>query len=717
MRKTLVGTTVAGLLLAASAGAVTTSRWTMDGADEFRECERKGIAVHGDGRIVLGPESKRLLDEADFYVWALHAAGGAVFAGTGDDGKVYRIAGDGKAEMLWDTAALEVTSLASDRRGALYAGTAPDGAVLARTAKGVISTLADTPEQIVWAIVAAEDGTVFAATGNEGRIYRMAAGREAEVFFEAEDGHVLCLVEGPDGTLFAGTGGRGLLYAVRPDGTGRVLYDAEQEEIRAIAVADDGRIYFAANAGSPKGPSDSGDAGGGEGEGGSEVTIGEITLTAGGGGEGETSLYMVRPDGAVLHLWSCPEDFIYALNLEDDGRVLVATGDGGGLYRVSESGDAEHVVALDEAQALAFAAAGGAIYVGTGNPGRVLKLAEDRLREGTITSGARDGGSIARWGSIDVEGDVPSGTRALVSTRSGNTREPDGSWTAWSEEVEVGRDRPIASPAARFLQWRLRLIGDGSRATPAVGRVSVAYVQQNLPPRVAEVNVAGKFGEFVSGDGGRPGSVTRQLPGGIEVQYSIGEPGGGTATDEQLQWVRGLRSATWDADDPNGDDLVFRVEYRAEGDARWILLEEDLTEAIYTWDTTSFADGRYELRVIASDEPGNTKDAALEAERVSKPFDIDNTPPAVRGLSARFEEGDRLRFEGLAVDGASRIRRLAYAVDGGGWSEISPEDGVFDSTSEAFRGLTGRVGRGEHAIVVKAVDEGRNIGTARVVVR
>jgi len=718
----VMGTALACAAPAHDAAAVATSTWRVQSPWQFRSGERDGVAIHSDGRVVLGPDARQVLDEGDLYVWSLAADGDVVYAGTGDDGKVYRIGPDGKSEMIWDTIGLEVMALAVDD-GTIYAGTAPDATIFARARDGRESTLADTPEQMVWALLPAGNGDLFAATGNRGRIYRITRGGDAAVFFDPSDSHVLALARAEDGRLMAGTGGRGLLYEITGEGNGRVLYDADQEEIRSIVFDEEGRIYFAANAATGRPPQEQQDQKAKPRAG--EVSVGEIQMIgeedsrppgvkAGGRG---TALYVVERDGAVMQVWECPENYIYTLRMEDDGRVLVSTGENGGLYRVSRSGEAEHVIEVDESQVLAVAEAGGRRFIGTGNPGRVQLLSDSRRREGTLISTVQDARSTALWGALSVEARIPDGTRLLVSTRSGNTHEPDETWSRWSEEVPAGRGTSVGSPPARFLQWRLRFVSEEGERTPEATAVQVAYLEQNLAPRVTSVEIGANAGDyFVSGFEGRPQSITQIMPGGVEIQYSISQPQEQKASDEQLSWVRGLRTAKWEAADPNGDNLLYSIYYRGEDESRWKLLAEDLTNKVYTWDTTSFPDGRYEIKIVSTDERSNPKDRALAGERTSRPFEIDNTAPVIERLSARAD-GPRLRIEGTARDGASRITRLEYAVDGGDWVEFSPSDRIFDAAEETFEAVTDSLGEGEHAVVVKAVDESFNVGSARALVR
>ena len=93
-------------------------------------------------------------------------------------------------------------------------------------------------------------------------------------------------------------------------------------------------------------------------------------------------------------------------------------------------------------------------------------------------------------------------------------------------------------------------------------------------------------------------------------------------------YQKGLLTFVWRAEDDNRDDLVYDVLYRREGETTWRMLKDDLTEAILVWDTTSVPNGRYMLRVMASDAPSNAPSTALTGSLESTTFDIDNTPPS-----------------------------------------------------------------------------------------
>ncbi len=64
-----------------------------------------------------------------------------------------------------------------------------------------------------------------------------------------------------------------------------------------------------------------------------------------------------------------------------------------------------------------------------------------------------------------------------------------------------------------------------------------------------------------------------------------------------------------------------RCSIRREGEAAWRDLSRACSMSLFVWDTTSVADGRYLLRVRATDSPTNSADRVLSGDRESDPFE------------------------------------------------------------------------------------------------
>ena len=128
----------------------------------------------------------------------------------------------------------------------------------------------------------------------------------------------------------------------------------------------------------------------------------------------------------------------------------------------------------------------------------------------------------------------------------------------------------------------------------------------------------------------------------------------------------------------------------------------------------SVPDGRYVVRVEASDEAANAEERALRDARESAPLYVDHRKPEVTLETAR--DGGALRVKGRAVDALSPIARLEVSVDGGDWHALFPVDRIFDARVEAFEFAPGDLPPGVHVVTVRAVDVENNVGSAALTV-
>ena len=179
--------------------------------------------------------------------------------------------------------------------------------------------------------------------------------------------------------------------------------------------------------------------------------------------------------------------------------------------------------------------------------------------------------------------------------------------------------------------------------------------------------------------------------------------------------LRGKKVIKWQAKDPNGDSLEYNVYFRGTEEQNWKLLEEEVRGTSLPIDTGSFPDGRYLVRVVATDSPGNPADLALSGEKISDSFDIDNTPPVVSKLETTSAGGGRYVVSGRVEDAGSYIKRVQYSIDADDWKIVFPADQILDSRTESFSFPTDVLKAGEHTIVIRVTDAAGNVGTAKTV--
>lgn len=692
--------------------AVKTSFWRVDDIQSFLQGEKvAGVALESDGYLRLGPAWDSVVTRLPnvAYIWCLAPdSKGRVFFGTGDDGRIYRWTRDRGATLVWDTGASEITSMAIDANDNVYAGSTPGGVIYRIGAKGDTTRYFQTGEQSVWSLLMGKDGALYAGTGATGKIFRITGPGKGSVFAETKDVNVLCLAETKDGAILAGTGSRALLVRVEKSGSMRVIYDADAEEVRAVAVLDDGTIVVGTN----RTQASRGTDGTGGAAGSSSLGI-EVTPRDG----GKCGVFAVQSDGSARLLYAPPTDFLYAIVPYDGTSVLVSTGDSAALFQIGLDRKYAVLGVPDEKQILAIARRGNDTYLATGNDAVLYVLGSEPAQEGTYTSQAYDLRSVGSWGRVTAG--ITGGGDVYWSTRSGLSQEPDEGWSGWSKESQIQGATPVESPPARFLQYRLRLKRSG-KSSPIVSWLEVAYLQRNLPPEVGNIQVFGPDNPYMEGGPDyRPPQISQTFSSGLKVEYNMPRVGPRQVSDASAAWARGIRTVTWDGLDPNGDALRYNLSIKANDETEWRKLVSDDPDKLYSFDSESYPNGEYRIRVEATDSPDNPPGVALSTTRTGTPFEIDNTPPRIDNLkvsqgASKTAGKSSVTVSGSAIDADTRITSIEYSVDGGDWVDIFPDDGMFDEKEEAFHFDVKDLGPGEHKISVRASDMERNVATSKV---
>lgn len=691
-RWSLLAAVAAVLVLPAGVRAAETQMWIHDAASDHANAEARGVVVRPDGVLGLGPRATTVAAESLSVIWALQPLPDGSVAIAGDGGRIHRWTASGGIRPWVRLPAGQVLSLAADGDG-LVAGTAPNGLVYRVSAKGDTTLVARTGERYVWGLAAAGRGAWWAATGTRGRLLRIENG-SARVVFDSEESHLVSLLADPRGGVFAGGDSRGRVYRVGADGRARTVFDAAEDEIRALAIGADGALYAAALSGSAVAI---------EREAEDEAEAAPAAPVRAAVSGGRAVLYRIVPDSVVASVWTAAQPLVFALGaysgpLAEPGRdgILAATGNRAGVWLVRPGAGASQWLALPQGQVTALARdAKGEWLAATSNPGALVRLGPGLAERGQLTSTVLDARRIAGFGRIAWQGTAGGGSVGL-ETRSGNTDAPDTTWSGWEDAGPGGR---VRSPAARYLQYRLTLAG----GAPRVDAIEAFYRERNLPPRLDEVVIAPQGTGFREGElQPRSEPVTQTLPGGQRVEYSFS-----VQANRPLRglpaFARGLRTLQWRGADPNGDPLVFDVHARREDGADWILLGENYEATSFTWDTNSLPDGRWRVRVRASDRNGNAVGEELAAEAFTEPFTIDNTPPRVTAFAADPGPGS-VTLSGSGEDDTSVLWRIEVALDDGEWRPVTPEGGLSDDRRLSFRVRLPDVAPGAHTVAVRVVD-------------
>jgi hypothetical protein len=731
-RKHPAGFVAALFLIAASAAATYSGQpviWETSGRAELLKGDARGVSISDTGVLMLAPRLTEVFNTEQAFVWSsVVDAQGNVYLGTGHDGRIYRVSSEGRGSLLYDAAELDVTALATARDGAIYAGTSPDGKVYRITADGHAEVYFDPGDKYIWSLAVLADGSLAVGTGDNGKLYRVrAAGAkpESSLLIATNQTHVMSLAVTAQGDLIAGTDPGGLVLRISPEGKAFALFDAQLREIHALAPAADGSIYAlalseAASTGrQPSTPAPAPQPAEGTGAPNTSVTITAIDETGApiqqpsqparsrtDISNARSAVFRILPDGATDIVWSSPSITAFAIAPAlQPGSVLIGTADKGRIYSVTNDGRDTLLLQSSEGQIASFLVRGNQVYAASSNQGKLFRFGPELLAEGSYESPVRDAKLTASWGRIWWRGNG----NVELQTRTGNGERPDATWSEWSNSYRDPEGSPISSPRARFIQWRATLRRAGASQS-WMEDASLAYLPRNVAPEVLTISSL-------------PIGVGLQQIAQLQVDPNVESAGldpslfGAVAQGPPRRiFQRGARSFQWQAEDRNGDTLEYAIYYRPLNETTFRLLRERVRDNFYTIDGATLADGRYIIKIVASDAPDNPLGQALSGERLSEPADIDNTPPVLRTVSTpQSGGGNRVVFE--VDDATGKIKRGDFSLDGAPWTPLFPDDGIADSGHERYSIDLPVLVPGEHTVSLRAFDGSGNVGTLSVTLR
>lgn len=714
---------------AADSFAVTSKIIKHKSMEDFSKGKSKDTVINSRGNITLAGATQVLAEDFN-NVWVINSivrtGDGAIYIGTSPNGQIYRYK-NGKTECIYPSPQqpsdepnepnepkrenakkhlqnLHVFKLAMDASGRVLAGISGDKCLLVRLDGKNFETVFE-PEpndaEYIFAVELDKNGNIFLGTGPQGKIWRLNGnGRNPQLVYKCKDKNVLSLAAGPQGVLYAGTDSRGLIYKIEPDKkTASVLYDSSEDEIADLLFDNKGCLYAAATSyksikaqfrdisepkpfapGRPESEDNEEDlqefvlegtsliianTGSEENEPqeSSEPLAGIESIKR--GRESSAShIYKIDPNGFVTDIFSKTEVF-FTLHRQNN-NLLLGTGNEGRLYSINPQTEIETLIYEDEvaSQITDIIGAGNDIYFCTANPPKLILLKSKYAAKGDFQSPLIDAGQPAQWGKLQLDADIPDKTKVLLSARSGNVEDVnDPTFSQWTEPLIISAPTDLAVPLGRFCQYKLILEGN-TDSTPIIREVAAAFVIPNLAPKVTEITVA-KMDK-------------KEKPGIFKINFN--------------------------AEDENGDRLVYKIDFRKTGRSSWIELKDELEKPTFDWDSRTVEDGIYEIRITASDEPSNGQNTKLTGSRISDPVTVDNTAPVIE--SHKLQVSNAKAVLDLKVkDAYSVIESLSFAIDSNErWTSALPKDGLFDTTQEDFTITAADLKSGQHVLAVKISD-------------
>ena len=733
-------------------------------SSELLKGETGNTIISSRGSIQLGLAEEKVIKEFDDFedAWSINSivvSGGNVYFGTSPNGSIYKYSlnkltklypleettsSENKSEESQTGEKVEIKeqltnehifAMTTDISGRLLVGISGKTCRLCRFESDKMVTVFEPNDaKYIYAITLDGTGNIYLGTGPEGKIYRLdPLGRKSQLIYSARDKNILSLLAGEDGFLYAGSDERGLIYKINPrNKEATVLYDSEQPEVASLLFMsgsgqasnnDSGTtdLYAAATsaqvvqtqtqfaASMPEGPPsgrpetitnlpDNGENGDEDENstginpasgGGRKLEIANIKetespkptqgtppITRGTRPRTASNIYKVSKEGFVTDIFG--ESAVFFCLAQKDNKLLVGTGNNAQLYSIDPAQEQQSVIYEDKnaTQITAVTVNGDDIYLGTANPAKLIKLSSAFASEGTYISDLIDADQPAQWGKLQLEADIPPGCKVKVASRSGNVKDVnDPTFSTWTEPIEVIAPVQLRCPQGRFCQYKLILQSTNGSVSPVIREIAVASTIPNLAPQVESVTIS-------------------------RIQSPNKE---------------GVFRIAFRAKDDNEDKLLYKIDFRKIGRTNWIELKDDLEVPTFEWDGKTVEDGRYEVRITASDERSNTTSTKLFGTRISEPIIIDNTGPTVDKVdeTAATENNRLVRiFKFETTDELSAIDKLEYTIDSNAdWVSSVPDDLVYDTRKEDFTipvDSEKDLPKGDHVLTIKVSDSAGN---------
>jgi hypothetical protein len=685
--------------------------WSVNSRADVLKGNAKGVSIDANGTISLAPKLNEIFNTGQSYIWssAVDTAGN-FYLGTGADGKVFKVDANGKGSLFSDLNELNVSALAIGKAGEIFAATSPDGKVYRIDSSGNASVYFEPNEKYIWSLAVLSDGGLAIGTGENGKIYRVKsanASAESSLFFDTSETHIISLAADKNGNFFAGTDSNGLVLKFGADGKPFALLDSALREIHELAVAPNGTVYALALNDSVSAKTDPATTPTTESK---TVSVEKPSVTTETPksrydlSAAKSAVYRILPDGGNDIIWSSANIAAFSIyaHLNNEG-VLIGTADKGRIYNVGKNDSETLVLQSDEGQVSTILTNGRRLFATSSNQGKFYGFGPETNVEGTYESAVLDAKANSSWGRIWWR----SSGNVTLQTRSGNTETPDETWSAWSVGYADTKGAQIASPKAKYLQWRAVLKSSGS-----LNEVNVSFIARNIAPEVLAVQI-------LPMNVGLAANPQMQIDPNIEtsgldpILFGIQV----AAVPPRRLYQKGSRALQWTAEDRNGDKLLYDIYYKEVNETNFKLLKENSSENFVSIDGQSLADGRYVIKIIVKDSPSNPTNQMLSSEKISEPFDIDNSSPTVTAIGSPTISGDTARIVFEATETASFINRAEFSINGGEWQPVYSDDGISDGQKELYTIEIPVKTAGEYSFILRVFDANGNAGNARVVVK
>ena len=633
-----------------------------------------GIMLTEQGSLVLAPiiEKDGAIDGK--FIWKIYpSADGSMYAAiSGNGAELYkRNAGESDFNLfVKSTNESAFTSVISDDSGNIYAATGPYARIIKYDNAGNEIWSKNVDDTYIWDMKFDNNGNLYAAAGgNNARVLKITSAGNITEILKTDEQHAMSLYfDSKNNKLYVGTAGRGLVLAIDlatnlENPSSKTLYDTAQNEVYAITMDNIGNLYFGTATREP-----------------SYLILPSI-IDGGKSAddnakEFRNSLYKADTNGTVQRLFFLNQTLVFALSSDNDNNIYFITGDNADIYKINgNDGLLSYIGGLDNKILSTFSATKDGLYFAVSKTGEIYKMQNNNLSEGSFVSDTLDLRLLSKLGSLNAMTTVPEGSDISFEVRTGNVARVDNTW---SDFVPIAEDGKINVPDGRFMQFRVKMKTSNSESVPVLSSMDFTYIENNLPPDV--------------------------LNGGLTTHYKQQNDSNETTKSPQLEENETM--IYWKGSDPNGDKLIYDLEYRVKGERNYRKLANNLENSYFRFKSYLMPSGIYDFKITASDRHDNPIDLSKTKTLEVLNIKYDNDPPEIFDFAVNTE-GNARKITFRVEDKLSFLKTVRYSAITEEWHYIIPDDKVLDSMSENFTILIKDENTG--SITIEVLDTEGNI--------
>ena len=633
-----------------------------------------GIMLTEQGSLVLAPiiEKDGAIDGK--FIWKIYpSADGSMYAAiSGNGAELYkRNAGESDFNLfVKSTNESAFTSVISDDSGNIYAATGPYARIIKYDNAGNEIWSKNVDDTYIWDMKFDNNGNLYAAAGgNNARVLKITSAGNITEILKTDEQHAMSLYfDSKNNKLYVGTAGRGLVLAIDlatnlENPSSKTLYDTAQNEVYAITMDNIGNLYFGTATREP-----------------SYLILPSI-IDGGKSAddsakEFRNSLYKADTNGTVQRLFFLNQTLVFALSSDNDNNIYFITGDNADIYKINgNDGLLSYIGGLDNKILSTFSATKDGLYFAVSKTGEIYKMQNNNLSEGSFVSDTLDLRLLSKLGSLNAMTTVPEGSDISFEVRTGNVARVDNTW---SDFVPIAEDGKINVPDGRFMQFRVKMKTSNSESVPVLSSMDFTYIENNLPPDV--------------------------LNGGLTTHYKQQNDSNETTKSPQLEENETM--IYWKGSDPNGDKLIYDLEYRLKGERNYRKLANNLENSYFRFKSYLMPSGIYDFKITASDRHDNPIDLSKTKTLEVLNIKYDNDPPEIFDFAVNTE-GNARKITFRVEDKLSFLKTVRYSAITEEWHYIIPDDKVLDSMSENFTILIEDENTG--SITIEVLDTEGNI--------